>query len=300
MRDEKEKVEVEEELACEYGSALFQKRHRKNAVIELLIVLGIPLLIVLGLHFGLQTSWWINILIYIVGFITIIVIISSVEDRLVSQIQLAKVRLDLTKVSSNSPDFISYETAIVTMYKKKILFKDARQLLKDFGVQIAFDELIEELKDLEKMDKVMFKKKMQNLRVEAIQYSSKVNSPKAQAGYFEESKKLTDEVAPEVLHEENETTKSRAAVDNQSEPPDESSESTASDLFIIDINTATEVEIAKLPKLNIILAKKIIQVRERLGGFETFEQFVLEVDLNEVLASAIEEHVTFSEVEEKS
>ena len=231
MKDEKEKLEIEEELAIEYGSALFQKRYGSSVALETLIVLGIPLLITIGLHFGFQTSWWVSILVYIVGFIAILFIIASFGERLISQKQLAKVRHELTEILSQQleqSDFLCYETVILTMYKKKILFNDARQFLKNFGVQIEFDELKEKLEDLEKMDKTLFKEKMQDIRDSAVQRSSIVDSSKAQAAYSEKIRELSTKATQEASNEENETT------DVQSQPSMESSKSTESDLPLVE------------------------------------------------------------------
>jgi|GEM_PF-5863415 len=68
---------------------------------------------------------------------------------------------------------------------------------------------------------------------------------------------------------------------------------------LIDLNQASESDIATLPRINLILAKKIIQTREQLGGFTNFEQFVQEVNLPENTAEAIKDQVLFSEIERK-
>ena len=67
----------------------------------------------------------------------------------------------------------------------------------------------------------------------------------------------------------------------------------------VDLNFASEKEIASLPKVNVILAKKIIQARQHLGGFTSFEQVVKEANLNESTAEAMKDHVRCSKVKIK-
>jgi len=68
----------------------------------------------------------------------------------------------------------------------------------------------------------------------------------------------------------------------------------------VDINHALDSEIAKLPRINLILAKKIIGIRERLGGFVSFDQFVQEVNLSESIVEAIQDQVIFTEIKHEN
>lgn len=66
----------------------------------------------------------------------------------------------------------------------------------------------------------------------------------------------------------------------------------------IDINTAAESEIAAIPAIGIILAKKVVKKRQDLGGFQSFEQFSEIMELKEHTIEKVKQSVTFSKVEE--
>lgn len=65
----------------------------------------------------------------------------------------------------------------------------------------------------------------------------------------------------------------------------------------VDINTASEAEIAAIPEIGIILAKKVVQLRQELGGFQSFEQFSQRMEFKEHRVAQIERKVTFSPAE---
>ncbi|MBD8067471.1 ComEA family DNA-binding protein [Bacillus sp. PS06] len=62
----------------------------------------------------------------------------------------------------------------------------------------------------------------------------------------------------------------------------------------IDLNSATEAEIASISGIGLILAKKVVLKREELGGFDSFEQFTEVIGLNEHKAEKIKLLVTLS------
>jgi len=66
---------------------------------------------------------------------------------------------------------------------------------------------------------------------------------------------------------------------------------------LVDLNLAPESVILTLPRINLILAKRIVQKREELNGFTSFEHFVSEVNLTENIADAIKNQVVFSKIE---
>ncbi|WP_180234967.1 helix-hairpin-helix domain-containing protein [Bacillus cereus] len=66
----------------------------------------------------------------------------------------------------------------------------------------------------------------------------------------------------------------------------------------IDINTAAESEIAAIPAIGIILAKKVVKKRQDLGGFQSFEQFSEVMELKGHTIEKVKQSVTFSMVEE--
>lgn len=62
----------------------------------------------------------------------------------------------------------------------------------------------------------------------------------------------------------------------------------------IDLNKATEEEIASIPAVGRILAKRIVAKRQELGGFTSFEQFVETIGLKPHTAEKLKPLVTFS------
>ncbi|MEH7380475.1 helix-hairpin-helix domain-containing protein [Bacillus sp. JJ1533] len=65
----------------------------------------------------------------------------------------------------------------------------------------------------------------------------------------------------------------------------------------IDLNTATEAEIASIPAIGLILAKRIVSVRQEIGGFKSFEQFETTIGIKQHTAEKIKHRVEFSQME---
>ncbi|MFC4802232.1 ComEA family DNA-binding protein [Neobacillus sp. GCM10023253] len=65
----------------------------------------------------------------------------------------------------------------------------------------------------------------------------------------------------------------------------------------ININLASEKEIATIPEVGIILAKKAVLKREELGGFESFEQFAQIMGLKEHTLEKMKQRLIFSETD---
>jgi len=85
----------------------------------------------------------------------------------------------------------------------------------------------------------------------------------------------------------------RGSAQSQTEPP----KPLASQTDLVDLNLASESVILTLPRINLILAKRIVQKREELNGFTSFEHFISEVNLTENIADAIKNQVVFSKIE---
>lgn len=64
----------------------------------------------------------------------------------------------------------------------------------------------------------------------------------------------------------------------------------------IDINNATEREIAKLPGISIILAKKIIKKRNEINGFKTVDDFLKFTKLNHHAVGQIKSLIIISDI----
>ena len=77
---------------------------------------------------------------------------------------------------------------------------------------------------------------------------------------------ILDSKANELVYkEQNEILKSNDKIQQQ--------EQLTEPIKKIDINSATEDEIAKLPGINVVVAKKIIKYRDEKDGFKTIEEF---------------------------
>ncbi|GAA0136282.1 hypothetical protein YSY43_31230 [Paenibacillus sp. YSY-4.3] len=63
----------------------------------------------------------------------------------------------------------------------------------------------------------------------------------------------------------------------------------------MDINTASEAQIASLPGIGIILAKRVMMKREELGEFKSFEHFSDVMELKEYTLGRIAPLVFFSQ-----
>lgn len=65
---------------------------------------------------------------------------------------------------------------------------------------------------------------------------------------------------------------------------------------LIDINSASVDEIAKLPGINIILAKRIVKYRDKKGGIESKEELFKEFKIKEHFQKDLENKITFSKL----
>lgn len=65
----------------------------------------------------------------------------------------------------------------------------------------------------------------------------------------------------------------------------------------IDLNTASEAEMAAVPGIGIILAKRIAIKRQEAGAFRSFEEFAIQMGLNEQAAGVLRTQVSFSQSE---
>lgn len=65
----------------------------------------------------------------------------------------------------------------------------------------------------------------------------------------------------------------------------------------IDLNTATKEEIASIPAIGLILAKRIVAVRQEIGGFQSFDQFEEKIGIKQHTAERIKHLVEFSQIE---
>ncbi|MEH7236381.1 ComEA family DNA-binding protein [Bacillus sp. JJ1562] len=68
----------------------------------------------------------------------------------------------------------------------------------------------------------------------------------------------------------------------------------------MDLNTATKEEIASIPAIGLILAKRIVAVRQEIGGYQSFEQFVQTIGIKQHTAEKIKHRVEFSQTEKSA
>lgn len=68
---------------------------------------------------------------------------------------------------------------------------------------------------------------------------------------------------------------------------------------VIDINSASEKEIAKLPGINIILAKRIIKYRELHDGIKSAEEFYKEFKIKPHFQKRLETQICFNKMNKK-
>jgi competence ComEA-like helix-hairpin-helix protein len=66
---------------------------------------------------------------------------------------------------------------------------------------------------------------------------------------------------------------------------------------LIDINTASEKEIASISAIGVILAKKVVTIREETGGFQSLEHFGQLLQLKPHVLERIKSNVTFSSIQ---
>lgn len=64
---------------------------------------------------------------------------------------------------------------------------------------------------------------------------------------------------------------------------------------VINVNTATKEEIAQIPSFGNILAKKIIDVRQRFGPFESFTHFITLMEMKPHLLAKARPYLRFSD-----
>lgn len=74
---------------------------------------------------------------------------------------------------------------------------------------------------------------------------------------------------------------------------------TSKHIKIVDINSADEKEIAKLPGINIIMAKRIIKYRELHDGFKSAEEFYKEFKIKPHFQKKLEVQICFKKVGKK-
>lgn len=67
------------------------------------------------------------------------------------------------------------------------------------------------------------------------------------------------------------------------------------DIEFIDINTANEDKIANVPGIGSLFAKKVVSVRDEVGGFNSFEHFVEALSIKPHLVEKIKPHLSFPE-----
>ena len=68
---------------------------------------------------------------------------------------------------------------------------------------------------------------------------------------------------------------------------------------VVDINSADEKEIAKLPGISIILAKRIIKYRELNNGFKNAEEFYREFKIKPHFQKKLEPQISFNPIKKK-
>nr|WP_255571779.1 helix-hairpin-helix domain-containing protein [Anoxybacillus sp. ST70] len=69
---------------------------------------------------------------------------------------------------------------------------------------------------------------------------------------------------------------------------------------LVDINKATEEEISSIPAIGGLLAKKIVMVREKEGGFRSLEHFSECLQLKPHVVEKIRPFIKFPELESPS
>lgn len=78
-------------------------------------------------------------------------------------------------------------------------------------------------------------------------------------------------------------------------PPQEIQKQLEDTAEMIDINTATEDEVAGIPGIGALFAKKVIEARKREGGFTSFEHFVQTLSIKPHLAEKMRPFLVFPE-----
>ncbi|MBS4218456.1 helix-hairpin-helix domain-containing protein [Bacillus sp. FJAT-49711] len=67
------------------------------------------------------------------------------------------------------------------------------------------------------------------------------------------------------------------------------------EMGIIDINTATEEEIARVPGIGALFAKKVVEARDKENGFTSFDHFAQVMSIKPHLIAKIKPHLAFPE-----
>lgn len=285
-----EKREIEQSVEAKMGWVLTSRQGR-NDVRDGFLGFGVTLLIPTLIVIFFPMAWWLNIIVFMAAaFIVLMVMVAigtAIDERRISKKQIRRLRQEFTKPTVG--EMISYEEALFILYAKKIIYMDCKQLLINFGPEIKVEALIAELNHLEGLSKVVFKMQMKRLRQEALR-SGEVDAKNFGIEKIQELKSGL---------EYDSSQESELTPTSFSQPQTPPPVPHATNLELVDLNLASESEIAKLPRVNLIIAKKIIQSREQLGGFTSFEQMEKEVNLPANTALAIKDHVMFSEVEPK-
>ncbi|MGD8191873.1 ComEA family DNA-binding protein [Brevibacillus ginsengisoli] len=120
-----------------------------------------------------------------------------------------------------------------------------------------------------------------------------------QLDVLKENEKALDNQKISKLRQEAEA-KFNVTENKKSQPPQPKMTNASQEeeaIGIIDLNTASESEIASIPAIGIILAKKVSIKRQELGGFQSFEHFSQIMELEKQTIEKIEHRVVFSQVE---
>lgn len=65
----------------------------------------------------------------------------------------------------------------------------------------------------------------------------------------------------------------------------------------VDVNTASEAEIASIPSIGAILAKKVVAVREQKGGFASLDEFTESLNIKPHVRERLKPFVVFSKTD---
>ena len=68
----------------------------------------------------------------------------------------------------------------------------------------------------------------------------------------------------------------------------------------VDVNTAPEEELSKLPGINVVLAKRIVSYRSERGGFKSVDDFIKTMGIKSQFAKKINKLITASKIEKKT
>ena len=243
-------------------------------------------------------SWWLATILFLVSVLAvfiIMVILKAFIDVCIG-VKSATKKRDLVQsrdqlLSVFGDDQASYRDVLRVMLINGVEFMDARALLHTYPLSIPIQSVISELNRLIQLDPSNYQFTMEKMR----------------SDYFLNRKRLLEEEERLAMEaQKDEVQQSAQPIEPPSSMPARSHETSSSltrdaiersqAIEKVDLNTASESAIGNLPKINLILAKKIIQKREALGGFETFEQFIKEMNLPENVVNTIKDDVSFSKI----